>query len=106
MLHTVQDIFEAKSGALCNRDSMLKDIFQNVRLDADLRRKLEQTSELTGLDKSTLIRIAVKALLTEIENNGGRLVLPLPALDSPALTAETKAPYRAMLRKRKPPTDP
>ena len=72
---------------------MLKDIFQNVRLDAELRRKLDQTAGATGLDKSTLIRIAVKMLLSEIEKNDGRLVLPS--------LRETSAPYPSTPKKQK-----
>lgn len=57
----------------------MKGLPVNVRLDDDVSKRLEQVATLSGLDKSTLIRIAVSAFLKELDNNDGKIVVQLTA---------------------------
>lgn len=55
----------------------MKDIPIQVRLEPGDRERLEKIAAAVHLEKSTLIRIAVNALVDLAERNGGKIELPL-----------------------------
>jgi hypothetical protein len=74
----------------------------SIRLEPDVRARLEAVSKKLGLDKATLIRLAIKGLLDEADSNGGQLLLPYSpssSVRSPALVAE-KVSYRTTKKKK------
>jgi hypothetical protein len=74
----------------------------SIRLEPDVRARLEAVSKKLGLDKATLIRLAIKGLIDEAESNGGQLLLPYSpssSVRSPALVSE-KVSYRTTKKKK------
>ncbi len=55
----------------------MKGVPVNVRLEPQIEARLEEVAAASGLDKSTLIRIAVASLLKEVQETGGKIVIPL-----------------------------
>ncbi len=49
----------------------------SVKCDPALAERLEKALANTGMDKADLVRKAIEAAVTAIENDGGKLVLPL-----------------------------
>jgi hypothetical protein len=47
----------------------------NFNIDTEELRRLEEISEATGIDKSTLIRLAIRAFMDEVKSTGK---LPVP----------------------------
>lgn len=56
---------------------MAKTVAVSIRLDEHVKTRLEKLSRRVGLDKTTLIRMAVEALLADVERRGSKLVLPI-----------------------------
>jgi predicted DNA-binding protein len=53
-----------------------KDAQIRVRLTPELRKRLEKISDSTHLDVSSLVRVAVMAIIDDAERKGGRITLP------------------------------
>jgi len=60
---------------------MGKDDNINVRLDVDLKRRVEAVAERNGQSVSTVIRLMLEEYVSYAERHGGRVVMPLELKD-------------------------
>ena len=56
---------------------MKKEASLQIRLDAQINRKLDIAAKRLGLTKSALIRILILSFVDQLEANGGKIVMPL-----------------------------
>lgn len=47
-----------------------------VRLDKDVKKRLQDVADTLGITSSTLIRILVKSFVDDFERSGGKCVMP------------------------------
>jgi hypothetical protein len=73
---------------------MRKEASLPIRLDLDVKKRLQVVADALGLPVSTLIRILVKSFVEEYERSGGKIVLP-PQWQSPSVYDHAQANKRA-----------